>query len=247
MRLIIEGFKSTVLFDKDHVDERIIADTIKAHMTQMKQPPLIGQDVMGVNDGRAVKLGYVLTPEMIEKLGKFKVTYESCVSAQKRFDLACAKYDRAEKQFGKINKVQTKLNKVQGTITTCSNTVKQIETAFKNLDSEFQAYMQEQTANEIPVLKSTACNNKPLMDTLSISELTEILLKCQQKLKALVEQRFEISVMSKVIGQVVKEMTNIRNSMDNFQSVEVLEQIMKDLRKGLFDANTLLYGKKVSH
>ena len=122
----------------------------------------------------------------------------------KRFDLACAKYDRAEKQFGKINEVQTKLNKVQGTIASCSNTVKQIETAFKNLDSEFQACMQEQTANEIPVLKSTECNNKLLMDTLSISELTEILLKCQQKLKALVEQRFEVSVMSKVIGQVLK-------------------------------------------
>ena len=74
---------------------------------------------------------------MIEKLGKFKVTYESCVSAQKRFDLACAKYNHAEQQFGKINEVQTKLNKVQGNITTCSNTVKQIEIALKNLDSEF--------------------------------------------------------------------------------------------------------------
>ena len=62
LRLVMEGFKSTALFDKDHVDERIIADAIKAHMTQMKQPPLVGQDVMGVNDGRAVMLGYVLTP-----------------------------------------------------------------------------------------------------------------------------------------------------------------------------------------
>ena len=61
----MEGFKSTALFDKDHVDERIIADAIKAHMTQMKQPPLVGQDVMGVNEGWAVKL-YLLTPEMIE-------------------------------------------------------------------------------------------------------------------------------------------------------------------------------------
>ena len=60
-----------------------------------------------------------------------------------------------------------------------------------------------------------------------------------EKLQALVEQRFEVSVMSKVIGQVVKEMTNIRNSMNNFQYVEVLETIMKDLRKGLIAAKTL--------
>ena len=142
----MEGFKSSVNFDKEHVDERMIADAIKIHMTQMKQPPLIGKDVMGVNEGKPVKL-YVLSPEMIEKLGKFKETYESCVNAQKRYDISCAKYNKAEQQFGKFNEVQTKLNKVQGNIDTCSNTAKEIEIVFKNLDTEFKTFMQEQSAN----------------------------------------------------------------------------------------------------
>ena len=52
----MEGFKSSVNFDKEHVDDRMIADAIKIHMTQMKQPSLVGKDVMGVNEGRPVKL-----------------------------------------------------------------------------------------------------------------------------------------------------------------------------------------------
>ena len=71
--------------------------------------------------------------------------------------------------------------------------------------------MQEQSANKIPVLKSSVCDNRPLMDPVSILELTDILFKCQKKLQALVEQRFKVSVMSKVVGQVVKEITKIRN------------------------------------
>ena len=50
--------------------------------------------------------------------------------------------------------------------------------------------------------------------------------------------------MSKVIGQVVKEMTNIRNSMEKFQQVELLEQLMKVLKKSLYDANMLLHKEK---
>ena len=56
LKLIMEGFKSSVDFDKDHVDEQMIADAIKFHMTQMKQPPLVGKDVMGVNNGKPVKI-----------------------------------------------------------------------------------------------------------------------------------------------------------------------------------------------
>ena len=161
--------------------------------------------------------------------------------------LACAKYDNTESEYGNMKEVQTKLAKVQNNIAMCSDSIKQIKAVFQSLDSEFQTYMQEQNVNDIPILKSTVCNNKPLMDVLHINELSNILLKCQENEDALFSQHYEFNFMSKVIGQVVKEMTNIRNSMDNFQSVEVLEQIMKDLRKGLFDANTLLYGKKVRH
>ena len=190
-RLIMEGFQSLVNFDKEHVDERMIADAIKIHMTQMKQPPLIGKEVMRVNEGKPVKL-YVLSPEMIEKLGKLKETYESCVNAQKRYDISCAKYNKAEQQYGKFIEVQNKLTKVQGNIETCSNTSKEIEIVFKNLDAEFKTFMQEQSANEIPVLKSSVSDNRPLMDPVSISEVTDILFKFQKKLRGLVEQRFKV-------------------------------------------------------
>ena len=51
--------------------------------------------------------------------------------------------------------------------------------------------------------------------------------------------------MSKIVGQEVKEITKIRNSIDRFQYVEVLETIMKDLRKGLIDAQTVLYHERL--
>ena len=100
LKLVMEGFKSSVSFDKEHVDKRNIAEAIKFHMTQMKQPPLIGKDVMGANEGRPVRL-YVLSPEMIEKLGKFKETYESCVNALKRYSISCEQYNKAEQEYGK--------------------------------------------------------------------------------------------------------------------------------------------------
>merc|ERR1711873_11370 len=103
----------------------MIADAIKIHITQMKQPPLIGKDVMGVNEGKPVRL-YVLSPEMIEKLGKFKETYESFVNAQKHYDISCAKYNKAEQEFGKFTEIQNKLTKVQSNIDICFNTSKEI-------------------------------------------------------------------------------------------------------------------------
>ena len=134
---------------------------------------------------------------------------------------------------------------MQGNIDICLNNSKEIETVFKNLDAEFKTFMQEQLVDEIPVLKSSVSDNRPLMDPVSISEVTDILFKCQKKLRGLVEQCFEVSVMSKIVGQVVKEITKIRNSMDRFQYVEVLETIMKDLRKGLIDAQTVLYNERL--
>ena len=150
----MEGFKSSVNFDKDHVDEKIVADAIKFHMNQMKQPPLVGKDVMGVNEGRPVKM-YTLTPEMIDKLGKFKENYNSCVDALKRYSISCELYNQAEQEYGKALENQNKLTKVQGIIDLCSNNSKEIEIVFKNLDAEFKTFMQEQSVDEIPVLKSS--------------------------------------------------------------------------------------------
>ena len=105
--------------------------------------------------------------------------------------------------------------------------------------------MQEQSVDEIPVLKSSVSDNRPLMDPLSISEVTDVLFKYKKKLRDVAENRFEVSVMSRIVGQAVKELTKIRNSMDKFQYVEVLETIMKDLKKGLMDAQNVLYNEKI--
>ena len=67
---------------------------------------------------------------MIEKLGKFKPNYDSCVSAQKRYNLACAKYDNTEKEYGNMKEVQTKLTKVQNNIAMCSDRINQIKAVF---------------------------------------------------------------------------------------------------------------------
>ena len=128
LKLVMEGFKSSVNFDKDHVDERMVAEAIKFHMTQMKQPPLIGKDVMGANEGRPVKV-YTLTPEMVDKLGKFKETYDSCVNALKRYSISCELYNKAKQEYGKFIEIQNKLTKVQGNIDICSNNSKEIETS----------------------------------------------------------------------------------------------------------------------
>ena len=106
LKLVMEGFKSSVNFDKDHVDERMVAEAIKFHMNQMKQPPLVGKDVMGVNEGRPVKM-YTLTPEMIDKLGKFKENYNSCVDALKRYSILVNCIIKPSKSMEKPSKIRT--------------------------------------------------------------------------------------------------------------------------------------------
>ena len=51
---MMEGFKSSVNFDKEHVDKILIAEAIKAHMNIMKSPPVIGKDIMGIIDGKPI-------------------------------------------------------------------------------------------------------------------------------------------------------------------------------------------------
>ena len=147
----------------------------------MKQPPLVGKDVMGANGERLVKL-YTLTPEMINKLGKYKENYDSCVDALKRYSLSCELYNQAEHEYGKAVDIQTKLTKVQTHIDLCANNTKEIKTVFQNLDKEFKSIMQEQLVDEIPVLKSSVGDNRPLMDPIQIAEVTEVLLTFKKKL-----------------------------------------------------------------
>ena len=64
--------------------------------------------------------------------------------------------------------------------------------------------MQEQSVDEIPVLKSSVSNNRPLMDPLSISEVTDVLFKYRKKLRDVAENHFEVSVISRIVGQAVK-------------------------------------------
>ena len=129
-------------------------------------------------------------------------------------------------------------------ISACSNKIKRIEAVFKSLETEFQTYIQDQSIKDIPVLKSSVCSNKPMMEVDDITDLSNIILKCQDNIDSLFNQHFDINSMSRIIGQVVKEMADIRASMDRFQQVEFLEQCMKVLKKTLYDANLLCNQEK---
>merc|ERR1712240_920027 len=133
---------------------------------------------------------------------------------------------------------------VQGNIDICFNNSKETETVFKNLDAEFKTFMQEQSVDEIPVLKSAVSDNRPLMDPNGITELTELLFDFKKKLRDIVENRFDLSTMSKIFGQVVKEISKIRKTMKSFQYVEVLEGIMKNLKESLMEAQNVIHRKK---
>ena len=85
-------------------------------------------------------------------------------------------------------------------ISTCSNNIKKIESVFQSLETEFQTYIQDQSVKDIPFLRSSVCTNKPLMDVVNITELSNILLKCQENIDALFVQRFELNSMSQIIG-----------------------------------------------
>ena len=82
------------------------------------------------------------------------------------------------------------------------------------------------------------------MEVDDITDLSNIILKCQDNIDSLFNQHFDINSMSRIIGQVVKEMADIRASMDRFQQVEFLEQCMKVLKKTLYDANILCNQEK---
>ena len=92
LQMVMAGFKSSVNVERDQTDVKTLIDHIKAHMTATNSTPLVGQDLTGIHEGKPVSIGIKLSQETINKLGKFKPNYESCVNAQKRYNSACAIY-----------------------------------------------------------------------------------------------------------------------------------------------------------
>ena len=97
LQIVMAGFKSSVNVERDQTNVKMLIDQIKTHMTATMSTPLVGQDLTGINEGKSVSLGIKLSQETINKLGKFKPNYKSCVNAQKRYNSACAIYSNTEK------------------------------------------------------------------------------------------------------------------------------------------------------
>merc|ERR1712240_109689 len=239
---MMECFKSSVKFDKEHADANMTAEAIKAHMNIMKSRPVIGKDIMGIIDGKPIPQ-YNLNQAMIDKLGKFKENYNSCIDALKRYSVACELYTQSEQEYGKAINNKKKLAKSQTLLDQCLHNSKQIGIVFKNLEAEYKTFMQEQT-DEIPVLKSAVSDNRPLMDPLEISELSGVLCNFRKKLCDIVGNRFDLPNSSKIFGQIIKEFTDIRKTMNSFQYVKVLENIMKEINKNLLEAKNVIHRKK---
>ena len=109
-----------------------------------------------------------------------------------------------------MDSITAKLAKVQNNIDTFTQRIEQIWTAFQSLDSEFTDYMQDQKSNDMQVLTSTSCDNKPLMETSQINHLTDVLLKGQQNVESLFTQNFDVNFISRVIREVTQEVQRIK-------------------------------------
>ena len=235
--MVLTGFKASVNVNEDHTDSKALIDTLKAHMNATKNTPLVGQELVGIQDGQAVKLRISLSKDMLKKLGRFQPNYNTCVQAQERFNEAYAQYTNTE--YGNMDSITAKLAKVQNNIDTFTQRIEQIRTAFQSLDSEFTDYMQDQKSNDIQVLKSTSCDNKPLMETSQINHLTDVLLKGQQNVESLFTQNFDVNFISRVIKEVTHEMQIISKKLVEFQKVEILDTCMKALHQDLYEVNIL--------
>merc|ERR1712240_797247 len=129
---------------------------------------------MGINaDGKPVSQKFTLNQAMIDKLGKYKEIYYSCIDALKRYSVACDAYTQSEQEYGKADENKDKLARSQTLLDQCLRNSKQIGIVFNDLEAEYKIYMQEQT-DEIPVLKSVVSDDRPLMDPLTISETSGI-------------------------------------------------------------------------
>ena len=64
-----------------------------------------------------------------------------------------------------------------------------------------------------------------------MNELTNIVVRCTEKIDDLFSKHHDLGFMSQVIGQVLSEMTKIQTSLEKFHPVEVLVQCMRELQK----------------
>ena len=143
LQMVLTAFRASVNVAEDQADSKAMIETLKTHMSITKKTPLLGQELVGLqSDGQPVNLCVNLSSDMLQKLGRYQPTYDTCVQAQERYDIANAQYATNEKEYGNMDSITAKLTTVQNNVDTCTNRIEQIRTAFKSLDSEFTEYMQ---------------------------------------------------------------------------------------------------------
>ena len=80
--MVLTGFRASVNVNEDNADSKVLIDTLKAHMSETKKSPLIGQELVGLqSDGQPVNLCVNLSSDMLQKLGRYQPTYDTCIQA----------------------------------------------------------------------------------------------------------------------------------------------------------------------
>ena len=83
LQLVLTAFRASVNFPEDQTENKDIAEALKTHMTITKKTPLVGQELVGIqSDGSPVTLRVPLSSDMLQKLSRYKSTYDTCVQAQ---------------------------------------------------------------------------------------------------------------------------------------------------------------------
>ena len=71
LQMVMAGFKSSVNVN-DQSDSKALIDHLKTHMNATNSTPLVGQELTGIQDNKAVNLGIKLSQELIQKLRRFQ-------------------------------------------------------------------------------------------------------------------------------------------------------------------------------
>ena len=83
LQMVLTAFRASVNVAEDQADSKGLIDTLKAHMSATKKTPLVGQELVGLqSDGSPVTLRVPLSSDMLQKLGRYKSTYDTCIQAQ---------------------------------------------------------------------------------------------------------------------------------------------------------------------
>ena len=180
---------------------------------------------------------------MIEKLGLFREYYTLCVAAQKQYDAACYNYSDTEKDHGALKQVKDKVAKNQQYIDADTNKMNAINAVFQSMESEFKTYMKEQDETKnIPILKSTISNDKPLMTLSNMNDLTNTVLRYTEQLDDLFSGKTQDhTFMTLAIDQIAKDMVKIQTQVDKFQPAEILQQCLMELNINLTNARTFIH------